>query len=150
MKIYVASSWRNKEHQQTAVHALRQDGHEVYDFTESESAFNWGSIDPDWKTWSPGEYVGNLLHPLARAGFDRDMKALRECDAVLQVMPCGASASWEAGYAVGAGKLVMVWVAEMKESGAELMVNMSACVTTSLDVARTCLRNTVPAPGPLA
>ena len=33
MKIYVASSWRN-EFQHNVVKALREDGHEVYDFRE--------------------------------------------------------------------------------------------------------------------
>jgi len=51
MSIYVASSWRNT-HQPSVVAALREAGHDVYDFRNprpGDHGFHWSMIDPDWK-----------------------------------------------------------------------------------------------------
>jgi hypothetical protein len=132
MKIYVASSWRN-DHQPTVVATLRGDGHEVYDFKDSDG-FHWSEVDVDWKEWTPERYVKQLRHPCAERGFKRDMDALRDCELCVYVMPCGPSASMEMGWAAGAGKLVVVYVPELREP--DLMVKMAHCVTDSLRVVR--------------
>lgn len=129
MKIYVASSWRN-DFQPTVVAALREDGHEVYDFKGAEG-FHWSEVDPHWKNWTPDEYVAGLSHHCADRGFGRDMQALCECDMCVMVMPCGPSASMEMGWACGAGKQVAVYIPGLREP--DLMVKMAALVTTSLD-----------------
>ncbi len=58
-KIYVASSWRNS-YQQDVVSFLRNEGHEVYDFTHPNSdmnyGFSWSNIDPNWKNWTTQQY----------------------------------------------------------------------------------------------
>jgi hypothetical protein len=139
LKIYVASSWRN-EFQQEVVAKLRGLGHEVYDFrdggdgwsvAEGEGGFGWKSIDPNWQNWTAEEYVKALSHPLAIEGFNRDMNALRRCDACIFVMPCGPSASMEMGWATGAGKLVAAYIPATREP--DLMVKMAGCVTTRWD-----------------
>ena len=131
MRIYVASSWRN-EFQPTVVQALRSAGHEVYDFKDA-GGFQWSEVDPDWKSWASDipKYIAGLQHPRARRGFDRDMNALRGAEICIYVMPCGVSASLEAGYAVGAGKPTAVFVPGLREP--DLMVNMADLVTDSLD-----------------
>jgi nucleoside 2-deoxyribosyltransferase len=129
MKIYVASSWRNT-FQAGVVAALRQDGHEVYDFMDSEG-FGWEEVDPDWKTWTAEGYIAGLSHPAAERGYNRDMKALRECDICVYVMPCGVSASLEMGWAVGAGKKVIVYIPELREP--DLMIKMADRITTDLE-----------------
>ena len=128
MKIYVASSWRNI-HQPSVVTALRADGHDVYDFRED--GFSWSSIDPAWQSWTPDQYWCGLADPKARQGFRRDMEALMAADVCVYVMPCGVSASLEAGYAKGAGKSVAAYVPGIAE--AELMLNMFDLVTTDLE-----------------
>src|ERR1700761_2417486 len=122
MKIYVASSWRN-EQQPGVVAALRAEGHEVYDFKDSEG-FHWTEVDPNWKEWPSDipRYLEGLQNPCAVRGFTRDMSALQGCDVCVYVMPCGVSASWEAGWAVGAGKPVIVYVPGLREP--DLMVKM--------------------------
>jgi hypothetical protein len=125
MKIYVASSWRN-DFQPGVVAALRLDGHEVYDFKDSEG-FHWSEVDPNWKLWTPRGYIEGLDHPCAERGFNRDMKALRECEALVMVMPCGPSASMEMGWAVGSGKPVAIFVPGLREP--DLMVKMAGLVT---------------------
>lgn len=135
MKIYVASSWRNT-YQPLVVDVLRKDGHEVYDFKDSEG-FHWSEVDPNWKDWSPAQYIQGLNHECAERGFARDMKALRECDACVYVMPCGPSASMEMGWAVGASKQVIVYIPELREP--DLMVKMAHFITADLTEVRLAL-----------
>jgi hypothetical protein len=139
LKIYVASSWRN-EFQQDVVAKLRALGHEVYDFrgggdgwsaAEGEGGFSWSSIDPNWKNWTAEEYIKALSHPLATEGFNRDMNALRRCDACIFVMPCGPSASMEMGWAAGAGKLTAAYCPAIREP--DLMLKMAGHITDQWD-----------------
>lgn len=128
--IYVASSWRNT-FQPEVVAALREDGHEVYDFKDSEG-FHWSEVDEEWEDWPRDirKYLEGLTHPCSNRGFKRDMAALQNCDVCVYVMPCGVSASWEAGWAVGAGKPVVVYVPGLREP--DLMVKMANFITDDL------------------
>jgi hypothetical protein len=110
MKIYVASSWRN-EYQADVVARLRAEGHDVYDFRNppNRTTFAWSDIDPDWETWTTAHFRAALGTPIARAGFHSDMGALRACDATVLVLPCGASAHTELGWAAGARKLTIIY-----------------------------------------
>jgi hypothetical protein len=130
MRIYVATSWRN-QYQPVVVKLLREDGHEVYDF-RGEEGFHWTEVDPDWQKWptDTDRYLAGLKHPCAERGFKRDMDALRACDVCVYVMPCGPSASMEMGWAKGAGKIVYVYVPELRE--ADLMIKMADLVTNDL------------------
>ncbi len=111
MKIYVASSWRNLI-QPGIVHALRRCGHEVYDFRhpkDGDDGFRWQDVDGP-ATYKHGDRVSveqyrkMLAHPRAAEGFESDISHVRWCDAVVYVLPCGRSASFEFGYAMGQGK----------------------------------------------
>lgn len=130
MRIYVASSWRN-EFQPAVVSALRAQDHLVYDFKDSDG-FHWSEVDPAWRSWPDDvpKYLAGLLHPCAERGFSRDMSALRDCDLCVYVMPCGVSASLEAGWAIGAGKPAAVYVPGLREP--DLMVKMADIVTDDL------------------
>ena len=134
LKIYVASSWRN-DFQPDVVKKLRSDGHDVYDFKDSDG-FHWSEVDVSWKEWVSDipSYLDGLKHPCAERGFNRDMKALKDCEACIYVMPCGVSASLEAGWACGAGKRVFVYVPGLKEP--DLMVKMAEFVTDDLNLIR--------------
>ncbi len=131
-RVYVASSWRNEHHQQV-VQALRKDGHEVYDFKDKEG-FHWSEISTEWQSWDPSTYVAALTLPQAERGFNRDMNALITCDVCVYVMPCGVSASLEAGWACGAGKRVYAYIPVLNEP--ELMLKMVHTVTEDLDEIR--------------
>jgi len=124
MKIYVASSWRNP-YQEQIVGLLREAGYEVYDFKHpapGDNGFHWSEIDEGWKRWSPDKFIQALKHPVADKGFAFDMTALTHCDVCLLVLPSGRSAHLEAGYAVGAGKSVLVYMPVPNEP--ELMYKM--------------------------
>lgn len=135
MRVYVASSWRNK-YQPLVVESLRREGHEVYDFRDEEG-FSWREVDPAWERWTPEQYMLGLQHPTALRGFNRDMRALEACEACVYVMPCGPSASMEAGWAKGAGRYTIAWVPELREP--DLMIKMFDVVTTEFSVVIRCL-----------
>jgi len=110
MKIYVASSWRNY-YQPEVVTALREDGHEVYDFKKpapGDNGFSWSEIDPDWQNWTNEQYLQALEHPIAQAGFKSDFDAMKWADACVLVLPCGRSAHTEAGWMQGRGKPTII------------------------------------------
>ena len=111
MKIYVASSWRNLL-QPGIVLTLRRCGHDVYDFRHpkpGDEGFRWQDVGgPEsyhhGDKISPQRYREMLAHPRAAEGYESDISHVRWCDAVVYVLPCGRSASFEFGYAMGQGK----------------------------------------------
>lgn len=125
MKICVASSWRN--HLQPAiVVALRSCGHDVYDFRNpkpGDDGFRWSEVGaPGYKHGdkvSAETYRALLAHPRAAEGYESDISHVRDCDAVVYVLPCGRSASWEFGYAMGQGK--KGYVVAFEDTEPELM-----------------------------
>lgn len=142
MRIYLASSWRNETLQQAAVGLLQSVGHEVYDFIHPPGGdhlgFSWADVDPEWRTWTPPEYVAALNHPIAQAGFESDFGAMRWADAGVLLLPCGRSAHLEAGYFVGAGKPLWVVIDEAEFSTTpavahtELMYLMASGIFVSI------------------
>jgi hypothetical protein len=132
-RIYVASSWRN-ETQPAVVSLLRSFGHDVYDFRNppGRAGFGWEEIAVDWKSWTPDQYRSALAHPLAIAGYESDIEALKTCDWCLLVLPSGRSASFELGFAVGQGKRCAVL--QMDAIEPELMYRECAILTSSDDL----------------
>lgn len=127
MKLYVASSWRNRYYFQV-VAQLRAEGFEVYDFRED--GFGWHQIDPDWEQWETDAYKEALLHPTAIEGYSRDFTAMQEADACVLVMPAGRSACIEAGWMVGKGKPLWIYLPERIEP--DLMFKMANGISDSL------------------
>lgn len=131
MKIYVASSWRNQA-QPEVIEALREAGHEVYDFRDPHGSgrpFAWREIDPDWQQWEPATWRAKLEHPIAVAGFHQDMAALAGADCCVLVLPSGRSAHLEAGWAKGTGKLLFVLLAPGEP---DLMTKMADYLALSI------------------
>lgn len=141
-RIYVASSCRN-EHQQRAVAALREVGHEVYDFRNPSTGgppthglldrgFAWSELDPQWQAWDATSFREKVTgHPLAELGFDQDYNALEWCDTCVLLLPCGRSAHLEAGWARGAGKLLVIVLLGNLEP--ELMYRWAHHIVLSID-----------------
>lgn len=132
-RIYVASSWRNKYYP-GVVEALRNAGHEVYDFRNPPhggNGFHWIDVDENAPNWTFAEYAEGLSHPLAERQFAADLEALQQADSCVLVLPCGRSAHTEAGWMAGAGKRVIVYIPEMVEP--ELMYKLFDKVVGSLD-----------------
>lgn len=132
MNIYVASSWRNAG-QPAVVQALRNAGHEVYDFREpspGEQGFSWSYIDPLWQDWKRPQYIEALEHPIAELGYAKDFAAMKAADCCVLVQPCGRSAHVEAGWFAGQGKPVFVL---LDEGEAELMYKAFTMLFLDLD-----------------
>lgn len=113
-RVYVASSWRNP-HQPGVVAALREDGHDVYDFRNprpGDQGFSWSEIDRGWEDWTPLGFRSALEHPIAQQGFDSDFGAMRWADTFVLVLPSGRSSHLELGWATGRGKRTAVMLAE--------------------------------------
>jgi nucleoside 2-deoxyribosyltransferase len=110
-KIYLASSWRNKE-QPTVLATLRELGHEVYDFCNpapGNTGFSWRQCQLEGgkqiDMYDMALYVRHITtNHAAQVGFKLDRNALNWCDTCVLLLPCGRSAHLEAGYAIGRGK----------------------------------------------
>lgn len=134
MKIYLASSWRNHA-QPEILHILRRLGHEVYDFRNpapDDTGFSWKTIDPNCESWTPDAYRKALQHPIAVRGYEHDIQALRDCDAVVLLLPSGRSASWEFGYAMGQGK--RGYVIQLDNVEPELMYREATIITETSEI----------------
>jgi nucleoside 2-deoxyribosyltransferase len=117
------------------VAALRAAGHEVHDYKESGSG---GGATPQQMEgltrmrFEPGRFRRLLEeHPLAGSLFEKDMGALRACDACVLVLPSGRSAHLELGWAVGAGKHTLALL--QGECEPDLMYKMVDHLCVSLE-----------------
>ena len=127
MRIYLATSWRNKE-QPGVVTILRSLGHECYDFRnpkDGDVGFAWQEIDPDYGSWTNGDYIDALNSQEAGRGFAHDWGAMRRAEVCVLLLPSGRSAHIEAGYFVGAGKPLHIVLPENERVIPELMYKMA-------------------------
>ncbi len=123
MNIYVASSWKNDE-QPRAVRFLRALSHQVYDFRQD--GFGWTQVDEHWQAWTPDEARDALRHPAAIHGFWKDKAALDRCDVCVCVLPCGRSSHLELGYAIGRGKIgIIFWPEDVHPYDPDLMYGLA-------------------------
>jgi len=142
--VYVASSWRN-ETQPWVVQCLREEGFEVYDFRHPEAedyGFHWSMVGPAWKTWTVEQYRAAMETDLPTYGFLKDMEGLNRAQVVVLVLPSGRNAHLEAGYAVGAGKRVVVYMPGAVEP--ELMYKMCDAICSSMEELVVSLRELFP------
>lgn len=141
-KIYLASSWRNAA-QPGAITALRDAGHDVYDFRNPPggipNGFRWTDLDPEWAHWSAEEYRANLRLPLAQRGFNSDFDGMRWADIGILQLPCGRSAHLELGWMAGAGKRTIIWTMDGQEP--ELMALLASEICVSFDEVLETLEN---------
>ena len=111
LKIYLASSWQNKEYEQV-LNALRLEGYETYDFKHPEnkelSGFDWKKLDKKCNRWSCSDFKKALNHPETIKAFQKDFQAMQEADFCVLLLPCGRSAHSEAGWMKGNGKKVFI------------------------------------------
>ena len=132
MKIYVASSWRNPL-QPAIVHALRRCGHDVYDFRHpkpGDDGFTWKQVGAGTAfvdKVAPATWRTMLQHQRAIEGYAQDIGHVHWCDACVYVLPCGRSASFELGYAMGQGK--RGYVVAFEDVEPELMFREATIIT---------------------
>lgn len=132
-KIYVASSWRNQQ-QAEVVFKLRQAGHKVYDFKNpdlTDKGFSWSDVDKNWKSWTAAQQIDAYDHPAAVAGLRNDFEAMKWCDTLVMLQPCGRSAALELGWAIGAHKETFVIMVDGQEP--ELMTRLADYLCLSVE-----------------
>ena len=109
MKIYIATSWKNNVTAIIVGNLLKAYGHEVYIFcdpSEPAAKISLGLREEEkTKSW---DSLQALRTSEVKEIFESDFKELERCDLVLLLTPSGKSAHMEAGYAVGAGKLLVI------------------------------------------
>lgn len=135
-KIYVAASWKTPR-QPEVVERLRKEGHEVYDFRHpapGDDGFSWKQLDGvpagDTKAgWPAADVLRALAQPRAREGFENDMRALRDAEVCVLVLPCGKSAHLELGWAVGAGRRTVVLLDDPAEPDLMHLMVDRICLT---------------------
>jgi hypothetical protein len=138
MKIYVASSWRNPL-QPTIVSALREFGHDVYDFRhpkKDDDGFTWKQVGAPTAfvdKVAPDVWRQMLEHPRAVESYEADIGHVRWCEAIVYVLPCGRSASFEFGYAMGQGK--QGYVVAFDDTEPELMFREAIILTNMGELA---------------
>jgi hypothetical protein len=108
MRIYISASWKNRSTVRLLASVLREDGHEVYDFTDPRCRCTPElppekfpeQFDPDKHNYR--DYLEN--QPAFRGAVDENRRAIEWCDLVILLLPCGidATADWALG--VGLGK----------------------------------------------
>jgi len=137
MKIYLASSWRNKDRVRTVGTVLRQNGHECFDFTNPgdhtalPNGFHWSEIDPDWQEWTANQYRDHLLnHDLSKVGLAQDLGGMEWADVCVALMPFGRSASLELGWFIGKGKPAHILLGDDQEP--ELMFGLATKIHTNM------------------
>ena len=111
LKIYLASSWQNKEYEQV-LNTLRLEGYETYDFKHPEnkelSSFDWEKLNKKYNRWTCSDFKKALNHPETIKAFQKDFQAMQEADICVLLLPCGRSAHSEAGWMKGNGKKVFI------------------------------------------
>lgn len=115
MRIYLASSWRNKN-QPAVLKTLRDAGHYVYDFRnpDGDTGFSWSKIT-DKPIDTTEAMLRVLSHPIAQKGFNSDFDAMKWADMCVLLLPCGRSAHLESGWFSGKGKPVAVLARDIEE-----------------------------------
>jgi hypothetical protein len=101
--VYLSASWKQRERVRALAEALRDEGHEVYDFTDPRcrktpeippEAFPL-QFDPERETYR--EYItGN---PYYKAAVHSNYEVIEWCDVVLLLLPagCDSHADWALG-----------------------------------------------------
>jgi hypothetical protein len=130
MKLYIASSWRNK-HQPLVVEFCKSQGHDVYDYMDSEG-FHWSEVDKGWSDWDLNNYVVGLTHHRAEEGFRRDRDHIANANALILVLPCGRSAHLEAGVAHGLGKPLAIYIPQGLAIEPELMYKFAGIISDDM------------------
>lgn len=139
-RIYLASSWRNPT-QPAVLAALRDAGHEVYDFRNPApgyKGFAWSDCGGMANQDGPGRgartipsYLEAIRSTRATEGFAFDKEALDWCDTCVLALPCGRSAHLELGYATGKGKNTYVLLHEHQfEPELMYLLNTGICAST--------------------
>lgn len=117
---FIASRWRNKKTVLELTEKIRKKGKTVYCFIEGDGT-DYELKDTEQRH-TPEEFMKKFENipdwindPKVKEIFEVDMKALRDSETLILLLPAGKSAHLEAGAAYGMGKKCIV-IGEQKET----------------------------------
>ena len=111
MKIYISSSWKNHVAVRKMAERLRKDGHKVFDFTDATTRKvaecpperQQEPFDPaahkSYATYMKSEKAAYMY-----AAVMNNQEAIKWCDLVILLLPCGNDSHADWAYGVGLGK----------------------------------------------
>ena len=114
-RIYIASSWKNSGAVRDLAIYFREQGHQVFDFTDIDNRpegldkFVFHASQWLGKALSEIDWLEFLASPATTRAFRSDKAGLDWADTVVLVVPSGRSSHLEAGYGVGQGKDLFIW-----------------------------------------
>lgn len=141
MKIYIASSWKNPLYHST-MGFLKLADFEILDWqdTEKGGGFSWSQAsDIPLNKMTGLDYRDIVLKSeRAKRGFEFDFSCMKNADVCVLLLPCGRSAHLEAGWFVGSGKPLIIYIPTF--DGPDLMYKLATDIVLSLEELLTALQ----------
>lgn len=112
MKIYISSSWKNREQVRNMAINLRKMGHEVYDFTDPACRKS-PEIPPEKfpEEFDPKVHIYSqyIQREEWRTAVMENMEAIKWADMIILLLPCGndSHADWALGVGMGKNSVVV-------------------------------------------
>ncbi len=131
MKIYMASSWKMIDKVRELAQLLRDNGHEVDDFTDS-SRGRYVFFFKDLPGYEDLNAITLLDHEPAVKAFVEDKKYIDWSEVVFLLLPSGKSAHLEAGYAVGSGKKLIIFQESYPFGEFDVMYGFADLITSDM------------------
>lgn len=134
MKVYIASSWKNKGGVRQLAQIVRAMDIECDDFTDPSQGrfvFSWTEITENELKLNAKNFMED---PRAQKAFKEDVSRIEEANVLILLLPCGKSAHMELGYAAGKGdKEIIIFAPLGFEPGEwEVMYGFAQFMTDNL------------------
>jgi hypothetical protein len=111
MKVYISSSWKNREQVRDMAQKIRNIGYEVYDFTDSECR-KTPAIPPEKypEEFDPEKhmYKDYIRIPEYIDAVNENKEAVSKSDIIILLLPCGIDSHSDWALGVGMGKTTIV------------------------------------------
>ena len=133
MKVYIASSWKNRGGVRELAEHIRAMGFECDDFTDDSRGrfvFSWTEITENELKLTAKKL---LEDERAQKAFKEDVSMIDWADVLILLLPSGKSSHMELGYAAGKGKEIIIFAPLGFEPGEwEVMYGFAHAMTDSL------------------
>ena len=111
---FISGRWRNRDNVLDLTYKIREKGKNVYCFLEADHSKARVHTDPE-ESMQAFEKLDWRTDPYIKQVFQNDMKAQRESQNFVLLLPAGKSAHIEAGASYGMGRKCIL-IGEQKEA----------------------------------
>lgn len=134
-KIYVASSWKNKYHNDV-INLLKEEGYKPYNY-RVDANFHWSDVDEHYESWTLEKFIQILAHNSKTIrGFEKDSNAYNNCDIGILVLPSGNSSHMEAGIIKARNKPLLIYIDKSEVIEKDLLYKEADRITNDLNQLR--------------